>query len=181
MWWEIQAENSSWFLASSKSFLSPVPTVPSATNMKMLDHFTCYKHMFWFYKIQIKILVLARLFWRSNNMRCVKMIWKVKNIVTLWDYHCKKHNLLQPSVSLRLWYTFTRISLFLPRCHDFLVSSLDSLMSPGHFKTKPKVNGKKWNRVLIIIKDNIEFCTERSPPRKFSLHREGSITTFWDE
>lgn len=54
-----------------------------------------------------------------------------------------QETMLQPFMLVGLRYTFTKISLFSPRCHDFVVNSLDPLMSLGNFKTKPKVNGKE--------------------------------------
>lgn len=128
----------SWFWSGLLSSFHCV----TASNMRMLDHFVCQKHMFWFYKRQITIL-LTRLFWGLSNMRCVEMTRTVKNTVPLQEYHCKKHNQLQPSMSAKLLMYLHKDQFILPRCHDFVVSSLDSLMSLGHLETKPKANSKE--------------------------------------
>ena len=74
-------------------------------------------------------------------MRCTEMIETVQNSTTLQNHHCRKHNQLQLSMLARLSKIFIHKDKFiLPRCHNFVVSSLDSWMSLEHFKTKPKAN-----------------------------------------
>ena len=60
--------------------------------------------------------------------------------MTLQDHHCRKHDQLQLSMLARLLIYIHRDQFILPRCHDFVVSSLDSWMSLEYFKIKPKAN-----------------------------------------
>ena len=66
--------------------------------------------------------------------------WTVKNITTLQDHHCRRYNQLQLSMLARLLIYIYKNQFILPRCHDFVVSSLDSWRSLEHFKIKPKAN-----------------------------------------
>lgn len=84
----------------------------TTSNMRMLDDFARQIHIFWFYKIQIKVIFLAKLFWGLSNMRCVEMIEQLKTSrlcriiivgdITSFSFQCW----------LGFWYTFTKISLF---------------------------------------------------------------------
>ena len=77
-----------WFWSNLLSSSHCVTT----TNMRMLDDFAYQIYIFWFNKIQIKFLLLVRLFWGLSNRRCMEMIETVQNSMTLQNHHCRKHN-----------------------------------------------------------------------------------------
>lgn len=60
------------------------PNGATTTNMKWLDHVVCHKHTSWFYKMQITVVSLSKIFWGSNNMRCMKMTGKLKILYVYW-------------------------------------------------------------------------------------------------